>query len=66
MTSQAANRKPLKRVVIVIMPEYLFETNDFRINGVHVIKDKYNISGKLGYGISACDVTGSFPSPLTR
>ena len=32
MTSQAENRKPLQRVSIVIMPEYLFETKGFRIN----------------------------------
>ena len=32
VTSQAENRDPLKRVVIVIMPTNLFETNGFRIN----------------------------------
>ena len=32
VTSQAENRKPLQRVFTVIMPEYLFETNGFRIN----------------------------------
>ena len=66
VTSQADNWKPLKRVFIVIMPEYLFETNDFRINGVNVIKKKCSSSDSLGFGISACDITGSFPSPLTR
>ena len=30
VTSQAENREPLKRVYIMIMPEYLFETNGFR------------------------------------
>ena len=32
VTSQAENRKPLKRLFFVIMPEYLFETNVFRMN----------------------------------
>ena len=32
VTSQADNRKPLLRVFIVIMPEYLFETNGLRID----------------------------------
>ena len=50
----------------MIMPEYLFETDGFRMKRVNVIKEKYNITNKLGFGISACDVTGSFPSPLTR
>ena len=59
MTSQAENREPLKRAYIMIMPEYLFETDDF------VNKEKYSTTDTLGFGISACDVTGSFLSPLT-
>ena len=66
VTSQAGNRKPLQRVFIVIMPEYLFETNGFRINLVNVIKEKYIITDTLEFRVSACDVTGFFPSLLTR
>ena len=66
VTSQAENRKPLKRAYIMIMPEYLFETDGFRMNQVNVIKKKYSITDKLGFGISACDITGSISSPLTR
>ena len=58
--------EPLKRAYIMIMPEYLFKTGGFRINWVNVIKEKYSITDKLGFRTSACDVTGSFPSPLTR
>ena len=50
----------------MIKPEYLFETDGFRMNRVNVIIEKYSITDKLGFGIPACDVTGSFPSPLTR
>ena len=32
VTSQAENRKLSDRVFIVIMPDYLFETNGLRIN----------------------------------
>ena len=32
VTSQAENKEPLKRACIMIMPEYLFETDDFRMN----------------------------------
>ena len=32
VTSLAENREPLKRVSIVIIPKYLFETNGIRIN----------------------------------
>ena len=32
VTSQAENGKPLQRVFIVIMSEYLIETNGFRMN----------------------------------
>ena len=66
VTSQAEHRKPLQRVFIVIMPEYLFETNGFRINLVNVIKGKYIIPDTLGCVCSACDVTGFFPNLLTR
>ena len=66
VTSQTENRKPLQRVFIVIMPEYLFETNGFRINLVNVIKGKYIITDTLGFVYAACDVTGFFPSLLTR
>ena len=66
VTSQAENREPLRRVSIMIMPEYLFETNSFMINLVKLIKEKYSITDKSGFLISACDVTGSLPSPLTR
>ena len=37
VTSQAENRKPLKRVSIVIIPKYVFETNGFRMNLVNLI-----------------------------
>ena len=50
----------------MIIPKYLFETNGFRTNRVNLIEEKYSITDELGFGISACDVTGSFPSPLTR
>ena len=66
MTSQADSREPIKSVFIVIMPIYLFEINDLGINLVNLTKEKYNINDKLGFGNSACDVTGSFPSRLTR
>ena len=64
--SQAEDWGPLKRVFIVIMPQYLFEINGFRIYSVHLIKDICNITDKLGFWISACDITGSFTGPLTR
>ena len=32
VTSNAENRKPLKRAYIMIMPKYLFETGGFRMN----------------------------------
>ena len=64
--SQAEKREPLKSVFIVIIPQYLLNTNGFRMNWVYVIKDKYSITDELVIGISACDVPGSFPSPLTR
>ena len=47
VTSQAENRKPLKRAYIMIMPEYLFETDGLIMNRVHVIKEKYSITDKL-------------------
>ena len=31
VTSQTENREPFQRVIIEIMPEYLLETNGFRI-----------------------------------
>ena len=31
-----------------------------------MIKEKYSITDKLGFRISACDVTGFFPSIQTR
>ena len=66
MTSQTESREPLKNVVIVIMPIYSFEINSFGINLVNMTKEIYNINDKLGFGNSACDITGSFLSPLTR
>ena len=30
-----------------------------------MIKEKYSITDKLGFRVSACDVTGFFPSLLT-
>ena len=66
VTSQTESREPLKSALIVIMPEYLFEINCFGITLVHLTEEKYNIYDKLGFGNSACDITGSFPSPLTR
>ena len=36
VTSQAENRKSFQRVFIEIMPEYLLETNGFRINVIKV------------------------------
>ena len=50
----------------MIVPEYLFETNGFRINEVNVIKEKYSITDESRFGISAYDVTGSCQNPLTR
>ena len=32
VTSQAENREPLKRAYIMIMSEYLFETDGFRMD----------------------------------
>ena len=64
--SQTKSREPLKSVFIVIMPIYLFEINGFGIHLVNLTKGKYNINDKLGFWNSACDITGSFPSPLTR
>ena len=32
VTSQAENREPLKRTYIMILPEYLFETDGFRMD----------------------------------
>ena len=46
VTSQAENREPLKRVSIVILPEYLFETNGSRMNRVSLIEEKYCITDK--------------------
>ena len=66
VTSQAENKEPWKRVFIVIIPKYLFETNGFRIDWDNLIEEIYIITDKLGFGISACDVTGSFTSLLTR
>ena len=50
----------------MIMPGYLFEINGFGINLVNLTKEKYSIYDQYGFGTSACDVTGSFPSPLTK
>ena len=66
VTSQAENRKPLKRVFIVIKPKYLFEFNGFRMNLGNLMQKHYSINDILGFGNSACDVTGSFPIPLIR
>ena len=66
VTSQAETRKLLKRVFIVIMPKYLFEFNGFRMNLVNLIETHYSINDMLGFGNSACDITGSFPIPPTR
>ena len=66
VTSQAETRELLKRVFIVIMPEYLFEFNGFRMNLVNLIKKNYSINDIVGFGNSACDVTGSIPIPLTK
>ena len=66
MTSQTERREPLKSDFIVIMSIYLFEINGFGINLVNLTNEKYNINDKLGLENSACDVTGSFPSALTR
>ena len=64
--SHTESREPLNSVFIVIMPIYLFETNGFGMNLVNLTKEKYNINDRLWFRNSACDVTGSFPSPLTR
>ena len=66
MTSQAENREPLKRVFIVIEPKYLFVFNGFRMHFGNLMQKNYSINDILGFGNSACDVTGSFPIPLTR
>ena len=46
VTSQAEDREPLKRDFIVIMPNYLFETNGFRLNWVYLIEEKCSINDK--------------------
>ena len=68
VTSQAETRELLKRVFIVIMPEYLFEFNGFRMNlvKINLIKKNYSINDIVGFGNSACDVTGSIPIPPTK
>ena len=66
MTSQAETRGLLKRVFFVIMPKYLFEFKGFRVNLVNLILKNYSINDLLGFGNSACDVTGLFPIPPTR
>ena len=63
MTSQAENSEPLKRVFIVIKPKYLFEFNGSRMNLGNLMQRNYSINDILGFGNSACDVTGSFPIP---
>ena len=47
VTSQAETRELLKRVFIVIMPQYLFEFNGFRINLVNLIQKNYSINESL-------------------
>ena len=66
VTSQAKSRELLKSALIVIMSEYLFEINGFGIKLVNLTKEKYNMYDRLGFWNSACDVTGSFASPLTK
>ena len=66
VTSQAETRELSKKVVIVIMLQYLFEFNGFRMNLVNLIQKNYSINDILGFENSACDITGSFPIPLTR
>ena len=66
VTSQAETRELLKRVFIVIIPQYLFEFNGFRMNLVNLIQKNYSINDRLGFENSACDVRGSFPIPPTR
>ena len=61
VTSQAETRELLKSVFFMIMPKYLFEFNGFRMKSVNLVKTNYNINDLLGFGNSACDVTGSFP-----
>ena len=63
VTSQAEDREPLKRVSIMIIAKYLFETDGFMINWVNLIKENYSITDKSRFGISACEVTGSIPCP---
>ena len=48
LTSPGCHVIGRESVFIVIMPEYLFETNGFRINQVNVIKEKYSITDNLG------------------
>ena len=50
----------------MIILQYLFEFNDFRMNLVNLIQKDYSINDRLGFGNSACDVTGSFHIPQTR
>ena len=38
VTSQAETREPLQRVFIIIIPEYMFEFSDFRMNLVNLIQ----------------------------
>ena len=65
-TSQTESKEPLKSALIVIMSEYLFEINGLGLNLVNLTEEEYNFYDKLRFWNSACDVTGSFPSPLTK
>ena len=50
----------------MIIPEYVFEFNGFRVNLVKLNQKNYSVYDELGFRNSAFDVTGSFPIPLTR
>ena len=49
VTSQAETRELLKRVFIVIIPQYLFEFNGFRMNLVNLFQKNYSINDRLGF-----------------
>ena len=66
VTSQAEKREPIKSVFIMVMPKYLFRINNFKNNLVNSIKENNSMNDKLGFENSACDITDSFPSPVTR
>ena len=50
----------------MMMPRYVFEFNGCMMNKVHLIQKNLSINEILGFENSACDITGSIPTPPTR